>query len=95
VRGYVALLEQIRRNNPRAFVLCTIGPMLGGSDLERAESAIASAVAKRSAAGDRRVAFHRMVTANEDPGCDWHPGMAIHRRIAAELAVPVRAALGW
>jgi lysophospholipase L1-like esterase len=94
-RGYVALLEQIRRNNPSAFVLCTIGPMLGGSDLERAQAAIAAAVKHRRAAGDARVAAHRMTTGNENPGCDWHPGIATHRRIAAELAVPVRAALGW
>ena len=95
VRGYAALLEQIRRGNPRAFILCTVGPMLGGRDLERARTAIARAVELRRSAGDARVAAHRMTTANESPGCDWHPGTATHRRMAEELAVPIRAALGW
>ena len=95
VRGYAELLERIRRANPRAFVLCTIGPMLGGADLERAEAAIALAVERRRSAGDARVATHRMTTRNERPGCDWHPGLETHRRMATELAAPIRAALGW
>ena len=95
VRAYAALLERIRRGNPRAFVLCTVGPMLGGHDLERARAAIARAVELRRSAGDDRVAAHRMATTNESPGCDWHPGIATHRRMAEELAVPIRSALGW
>jgi len=94
-RAYAALLEQIRRANPRAFIVCTIGPMLAGDDLERAETAIAAAVARRRAAGDALVAVHRMATPNTNPGCDWHPALATHRRMAAELATPIRAALGW
>jgi lysophospholipase L1-like esterase len=95
VHAYAALLEQIRRGNPRAFILCTVGPMLAGEDLERARAAIARAVELRRSAGDARVAAHRMATPNGSPGCDWHPGVATHRRMAEELAIPVRAALGW
>lgn len=95
VRGYAALLERIRKNNPSAFVLCTIGPMLGGQDLERAEVGIESAVEQRRTAGDARMTVHRMKTRNENPGCDWHPSLATHRRMADELAQPIKAALGW
>jgi lysophospholipase L1-like esterase len=95
VRAYTALLERIRHNNPRAFILCTVGPMLGGRDLERAQAAIARAVEQRRSAGDARVACHSMATPNERPGCDWHPGVATHRRMAEELAVPIKAALSW
>jgi len=95
VGEYVALLALIRRSNPRAFILCTVGPMLAGHDLERAETAIAEAVRRRRSAGDSRVTAHRMTARNDDPGCDWHPGTATHRRMADELAVPIRAALGW
>jgi lysophospholipase L1-like esterase len=95
VREYVTLLELIRHNNPHAFILCTVGPMLDGLDLERAEAGIATAVRQRRSAGDSRVSAHRMTTRNESPGCDWHPGIATHRRMAEELAVPIKAALGW
>jgi lysophospholipase L1-like esterase len=95
VRAYVELLGRIRRNNPRAIILCTIGPMLAGPDLEKAEATIVEAVAQRQAAGDKRLLYHRLKTENQDPGCDWHPGLATHQRIADELASPLRAALGW
>jgi lysophospholipase L1-like esterase len=95
VRAYAALLEQIRGGNPRAFILCTVGPMLAGQDLERARAAIARAVEQRNAAGDARAAAYRMTTPNESPGCDWHPGIATHRRMAEELEIPIKAALGW
>lgn len=94
-RGYVDLLERIRRHNPQAMILCTIGPMLLDADLERAEAGIAKAVSLRHAAGDQRVQFHRMRTRNLQPGCDWHPGLETHRRMAEEIAEPLRLALGW
>jgi hypothetical protein len=95
VAAYVELLERIRRNSPLAQVLCTIGPMLAGQDLEKAESSIAKAVAARRARGDQRVEAYRMTTVNENPGCDWHPSVATHARIAEELKQPVQKALGW
>lgn len=93
--GYAALLAQARRNSPNAFILCTLGPMLGPEDLAKAEAAILSAIQQRVGEGDRRVAYHRMQTQNEHPGCDWHPGLATHAAIAAELASVVRSATGW
>ncbi|HEY5959907.1 MAG TPA: SGNH/GDSL hydrolase family protein, partial [Polyangiaceae bacterium] len=95
VVGYVTLLATIRAHHPKAFVLCTIGPMLGPADRERAEAGIAAAVAERNSAGDRRIEMFRMRTQNDKPGCDWHPGLTTHQRIAAELAVPLRHALDW
>jgi lysophospholipase L1-like esterase len=93
--AYVTLLEQIRLNHPKAFILCTVGPMLGGQDLARAEASISNAIQQRRASGDQRVIAHRMKTKNENPGCDWHPSIATHQRMAEELAVPLKEALGW
>jgi hypothetical protein len=95
VDAYVSLLEQIRRNSPRALILCTVGPMLSGPDLDQAESNIETAVKQRNLAGDKRVAAYRMKTQNENPGCDWHPGVATHQRMAVELAGRIVSALGW
>jgi lysophospholipase L1-like esterase len=93
--AYGTLLEKVRKNSPRSFVLCTIGPMLGGDDLEKAERSIRLAVERRRNAGDLRVLAYRMKTTNDDPGCDWHPSVPTHQRIADELAVPIRAAMNW
>jgi lysophospholipase L1-like esterase len=95
VSAYVELLGKIRRNSPEAYILCTVGPMLGGEDLEKAERGITQAVEQRKSTGDKGVLAYRMTTANQNPGCDYHPAVATHRQMAEELAVPIRAALGW
>jgi len=83
---YLEFLERIRRAYPEALILCTVGPMLSGTDLEKAEGAIQTAVAARAEGGDRRVHFHAMKTENRAPGCDWHPSVATHEAMGRELA---------
>jgi lysophospholipase L1-like esterase len=95
IDAYVSLLEEVRRNNPHALILCTIGPMLAGRDLELAESSIGTAVERRNAVGDKRAEAYRLQTRNENPGCDWHPGIATHQRVALELAGRIKSELGW
>jgi lysophospholipase L1-like esterase len=95
VAAYRALLERVRSVYPGAFVLCTVGPMLGGEDLGRARRGIAEAVRHRHAAGDDRVVAYEMQTPNPSPGCDWHPSTATHARMAEELGGELRRALGW
>jgi lysophospholipase L1-like esterase len=93
--AYLNLLERVRERNPGAFILCTVGPMLGAEDLARAAYGIGGAVGQRQRQGDERVAYHALRTPNAAPGCDWHPSVATHARIAAELAVAVRKLLRW
>lgn len=95
VNAYVGLLEQARRRSPSAFILTTIGPMLGGPDLERAENCIRKAVAARAKAGDTRVTYYKMRTTNDAPACDWHPSLTTHAKIAKELEAPIASALKW
>lgn len=95
VTAYVELLKKIRAANPKALILCTIGPMLGPDDLAKAERAIAKAVEQLKSQGDARVIVHHMKTDNQSPGCDWHPSLATHQRMADELALPLKAGLGW
>ena len=95
VAEYAALLQKIRRNNPGALILCTVGPMLAGEDLDKAQGAIAKAVQLRNAAGDARVVAHAMKTANHNPGCDWHPSVGTHEAMASELSAALRANRVW
>jgi hypothetical protein len=92
--GYRALLQRIRQHNPDAFILCITGPMLGEADARRADAAIAAAVTQRHAAGDDRVKSFRHRTPNAAPGCDWHPSVATHRKMAEELVAELRRQLG-
>jgi lysophospholipase L1-like esterase len=95
VTAYVELLSEVRRQSPSAQILTTIGPMLLGADLERAERAIRQAVKLRVQAGDTRVTYHKLATVNDEPGCDWHPSLKTHERMARELEKPIARALNW
>src|SRR5690606_143076 len=72
ISEYKQLLATLRARYPSAHILCTVGPLLNGADLVKAEANIRTAVENRANAGDTRVAFHAMRVPNTNPGCDWH-----------------------
>lgn len=95
VSTYVAMLEIMRTRYPDAFILCTLGPMLSGSDLDVARTNIAAAVGERQQAGDARVQSFELEPNNPSPGCDYHPNLSTHASMASVLQVPLQAVLGW
>lgn len=95
IAGYVALLTSIRARYPAAAILCTVGPLLSGTDLDTARANIAAAVTVRANAGDDLVRSVNMTTQNQNPGCDWHPSIPTHTAMADELAPVVADFLGW
>jgi lysophospholipase L1-like esterase len=95
VSTYVGLLTNIRGHYPDAYILCTVGPMLSGTDLTKARTTIAEAVAVRAASGDNNVEAYDLLTSNDSPGCDYHPNPSTHQAIADELALKLEEHLGW
>jgi hypothetical protein len=95
VGAYTSLLATFRNRYPNAQILCTVGPLLDGADLAKAETNIRAAVARRADAGDRKVAFHAMRVPNTNPGCDWHPGVTTHAAMAKDLEPVLRSLVGW
>ncbi|HET9929498.1 MAG TPA: SGNH/GDSL hydrolase family protein [Polyangiaceae bacterium] len=96
VEAYTGLLARIRGVYPKAFVLCTMGPLLNGSGLATARKNISGAVEARHAAGDQQVKYFEFATPNGmPPGCDYHPNLATHDAMAKELAAELRADLSW
>jgi lysophospholipase L1-like esterase len=94
--AYAALLERVRAAYPDAFILCTVGPLLGGADLTTARAAISGGVAAFEAAGGSNVrAWEMNVTNGEPPGCDYHPNLATHQAMADALTAELQAELGW
>lgn len=93
--AYSNLLSRIRDHYPDAFVLCTVGPLLSGEDLNAARAGISAAVAAREAQGDLRVKSWEMNLSNDAPGCDWHPSLGTHQAMATALVGELRAELGW
>jgi lysophospholipase L1-like esterase len=91
--AYAKLLAHIRSRHASALILCITGPMLGGEDANKASAAISGAVTQRKAAGDTNVASFRHTTTNDSPGCDWHPSVATHQKLADELVTELKSRL--
>jgi lysophospholipase L1-like esterase len=95
--AYVALLVKVRSVYQDALILCTVGPLLSGADLETARTEIGAAVQARVAAGDDRVKTFDL--APTDPqngyGCDYHPSLRTHQIMADTLESVLRSELGW
>jgi lysophospholipase L1-like esterase len=96
-QGYQSFLQHIRSKNPDAFILCTNGPMLTGTDLSTARTYIETVVKALNDAGDARIGTFRMDPQDRENGlgCDWHPSLTTHEIMAAELELALKAALGW
>ena len=94
--AYAALLERIRTAYPDALILCTLGPGSGG-DHAIFFGYIENVVQARIAQGDTKVTSFVLpaTDANDGFGCDWHPSLATHERMAEALVAALRAELGW
>jgi lysophospholipase L1-like esterase len=95
--AYTAFLKRVRTVYPGAAILCTVGPMLSGADLETARSLIEQAVHALRASGDTKLTTFELSTTDPENGfgCDWHPSLKTHKIMASELTRVLRAELGW
>jgi hypothetical protein len=65
--------------------VCAIGPLLEKEERKQALRGIDLAVAARAALGDSHVTRYEFRTRNDQPGCDWHPGLLTQERMYEEL----------
>ena len=94
--AYVALLGRIRSAYPDAVIFCTLGPG-SGAEHSTALGYIANAVQARVMAGDAKVTTFALpaTSADDGYGCDWHPSLPTHERMAEAMTAALRAGLGW
>lgn len=97
IDAYEALLKDVRSTSPEAMIYAAMGPMLRPEDQDAAVAVIKAAVAARHREGDDNVAMIRFgwQTDFDDLGCDWHPNVKAHARMAIELEQRIREDVGW
>lgn len=91
IAGYVEFLGMVRRNNPDAHIICTMGTM-GGNDV--VYPLIEEAVKQF---GDEKVTCYESVTQNiqqDGVGSDWHPSAVTQQNSAYVLADKICQVLG-
>lgn len=95
--AYKSFLQHIREKYPTAYILCTNGPMLSGTDLTTVRSYIENVVKALKNAGDTKVGTFEITPQQQADGygCDWHPSCATHQKVADALETALKKALSW
>lgn len=92
--GFVTFATKIRQRYPSSFLFIAQGSMMGD---RASRAALTSVVAARRAQGDARVAFLEFPVqqAADGYGCDGHPSLRTHGKMAEVLSSAIRRQLGW
>jgi lysophospholipase L1-like esterase len=92
--AYRAFLLHVRSKYPDALILCTCGPLLYGAELDLVRGYISAAVA---ATGDDDITTFDIPSqsASDGLGCDYHPNVTTHQKMADLLVAKLEAELGW
>lgn len=101
--AYEAFVETVRTRYPAAHLLLMMGPLLtdgypeGRKAYTTARAALHQIVERRTRAGDDKVHFFEVTraTPEEGFGCDWHPSIKTHNRMAQELVLELRTKAGF
>jgi lysophospholipase L1-like esterase len=99
--AYESFIATIRSHYPDAWIFLTIGSMVGEPGLTQVKTRLANVVAALAATGDQKLASFDLGTQNMGAdgsvptGCDWHPNVADHLRMAGILQQQLSAKLGW
>jgi lysophospholipase L1-like esterase len=92
--AYKSFVGKIRSKYPNAWILLTNGSMLSGGDLTMVRGYLKNVV---TAVNDPKVKSFEIQPqdAEDGYGCDWHPSLATHRKMADQLTSVLKSTLGW
>jgi lysophospholipase L1-like esterase len=96
-RAYTTFLKTVRSHYPNARIVFLCGSMLYGPELEVAKKTLNEVTKAANDAGDRHVYRFDFTpqTGDLDYGADWHPSLAQHQKMAAELVAFLRPLMQW
>ncbi|HXJ21533.1 MAG TPA: SGNH/GDSL hydrolase family protein [Polyangia bacterium] len=95
--AYTGLLANVRANYPGAWIVCLVGPLLGGADLVTMDGHLDVSVNTRAAQGDHQVEVFEGIApqSSDKAACQYHPDPAENQIMADQLVTELRARLGW
>ena len=97
VNSYLKFIDLLQVKNKGADILCLLGPMLQGNDLQQIRRYLKYLVEAANKKGNGNVYFFEMSQQQGDLGigADSHPTVAQHKKNAAELTGFVCKLKGW
>jgi len=72
--------------------------MLSGGDYDKAKGYLNAVIAARAALGDKSLVllpFDSQDGTNDGLGCDYHPSLKTHQKMADKLVATLKSDLGW
>lgn len=92
-KAYVKFLKSVRKNNPDAAIICSLGIM--GDNLYSSVEEAMTSYSKKT--GDNNVYCLHFSTQNGTTGyaADWHPTEATHTIAAEELVKEIKEIMKW
>lgn len=102
IEAYKKFIAQIRKNYPAANIYLALGTMMSDWPEDRKPATtirgwLKKIVADENANGDEKVRFIDFGTQKPENGlgADWHPSLATHQDMAAQLTTRLKQDLGW
>lgn len=93
--GYTNLIGFVRSRYPQAHIFAVAGPVMADPAAAMIQSAVAQV---RQMLNDERVhyvALEDTLLRPDDYGCDWHPNVSGHKKMADQLVPAVAGIMGW
>ena len=92
--NYIQFVKRLRDYYPRARILLLSSPMADQRLREFLRSSLKSVITTLQNAGEKRITMH-VFEKSYTGGCDYHPSVAEHAVIAAELSGVIRKWMKW
>ena len=97
--AYKSFVEHVRAKYPDAWIFLTIGSMLDGTKSTQCKTRLQNVL--NALASDKKLVTFDLgmqdlgADGTVPTGCDWHPSVADHERMAELLKQQLTAKLGW
>jgi lysophospholipase L1-like esterase len=96
-QAYADFVAELRGRYPEAFVYLANSPMLDSTQQATLAGYLQTLITEREGLGDQRIKLLPFATqlASDGIGCDWHPNLVTHQKMADLLVAAIREDLGW
>ena len=95
--AYLGLVQTVRMKYPQALIVCIIGPLLSGAELDAIRGHLTAVVSARRTAGDTKIELFDQIAAqtSDKAACQYHPNVAENQLMADLLTAELRTRLTW
>lgn len=92
--AYVAFLKKVRKNNPTAHIICSVG-IMGTRIYPAVEMAVYSYTKETGDENITAFKFEQQDGENDGLAADWHPTEATHEKASDKLVEYIRTVMSW